>query len=147
MINNKTLFEIYLILRLFVFITIIIIGGMIITRVLLKIDLVQIIFPNYGSYVENPLMAINWFSICFLVIHEKIKPAFIEYQLIEDEIRIKTYNPHSTSWESPFVLFGYKKRIKVLKINREEYTNYNLTIGKFGIKKEIRLQKINHDGV
>jgi hypothetical protein len=147
MINNKTQFEIYLIFRLFIFITIIIISGIIITRVLLKIDLVQMIFPNYESVEENPLMLLNWFSAFFLIIDERIKPAFIEYQLNEDEIRIKTYNPHSTRWESPFVLWGYKKRIKVLKINREEYTNYNLTIGKFGIKKELRLQKINNDGV
>jgi len=147
MMNNKTLFEIYLIFRLFIFITLIIISGMIITSVVLKIDLVQMIFPNYGSVVENPLMALNWFLIFFLIIDERIKPAYIEYQLNDDEISIKTYNPHSTRWESPFVLWGYKKRIKVLKMNRDEFTNYNLILGKFGIKKELRIRKINHDGV
>ena len=147
MMNNKTLFEIYLIFRLFIFITILIISGMIITRVVLKIDLVQMIFPYYGNYIENPLMALNWLSIFFLIIDERIKPGYIEYQLMDDEISIKTYNPHSTRWESPFVLWGYKKRIKAFKINREEYTNYNLILGKFGIKKELRLQKINNDGV
>ena len=147
MINNKTLFEIYLIFRFIIFITIMIIGGLIITKVLLNIDLFQIIFPGYGSLVENPFIVFNWFSICFLIIDEKIKPAFIEFQVIDEEISIKTYNPHSNKWESPFVLFGYKKRIKELKISRAEYNDYKLIIGKFGFRKELKLQKTNNTGI
>ena len=85
--------------------------------------------------------------VFFILIDEKVKPAYIEFEIIEDEIIIKTYNPHSNRWESPFALFGYKRRIKELKMNREEYNNYWLTIGRFGLKKELKLQKINNDGV
>jgi len=146
MINNKILFEIYLFFRLFIFITIMIIGGMIITKVLLNMDLFQSIFPNYGSAFKNSLIVFNWFSISFLIIDEKIKPAFIEFHIFEDEISIKTYNPHSNRWESPFVLFAYKKRIKELKINREEYNDYTLAIGKSGFRKEIKLLKTDNTG-
>ena len=147
MISNKTIFEIYLIFRLIIFISIMIVGGMIITKVLLKIDLFQILFPDYRSLEVNPLIIINWFSICFFIIDEKIKPAFIEFNIFDNEITIKTYNPHSNRWESPFVLFAYKKRIKELKINREEYNNYILNIGKFGFRKELKLQKTDDTGI
>ena len=145
-INNKTIFEIYLIFRFIIFISIIIIGGIIITKVVFKINFLQILFLNYGSAVMNPLILINWFSMIFFIIDEKIKPAFIEFHVTDTEIYIKTYNPHSNRWESPFVLFGYKKRLKELKISRTEYNNYTLTIGKFGFKKEIKLQKANDTG-
>jgi len=147
MINNKKVFEIYLIFRLLVFTTILIFGVQVITKVLLRIDLLQVIFPNYGTLLENPLIALNLLSIGFLLIDERIKPAFIEFQIIKNKIIIETYNPHSNRWESPFILFAYKKRIKELKISNEEYIDYKLTIGKFGIKKEMKLQKIDTNSV
>jgi len=147
MINNKKVFEIYLIFRLLMFTTILIFGVQVITIIFLKIDLLQVIFPNYGILLENLLNALSWLSIGFLLIDERIKPAFIEFQIIKDEIIIETYNPHSNRWESPLILFAYKKRIKELKISNEEYIDYKLTIGKFGIKKEMKLQKISTNSI
>ena len=144
MINNKLLFEVYMIVRLLIFITFIIIAGIIVSRLFLKIDLIPSIFSNES---KNSLIILNWIMVFFILIDEKVKPAYIEFKIIEDEIIIKTYNPHSNRWESPFALFGYKRRIKELKMNREEYNNYWLTIGRFGLKKELKLQKINNDGV
>ena len=144
MINNKLLFEVYMIVRLLIFITFIIIAGIIVSRLILKIDLIPSIFSNES---KNSLIILNWIMVFFILIDEKVKPAYIEFEIIEDEIIIKTYNPHSNRWESPFALFGYKRRIKELKMNREEYNNYWLTIGRFGLKKELKLQKINNDGV
>ena len=144
MINNKLLFEVYMIVRLLIFITFIIIAGIIVSRLFLKIDLIPSIFSNES---KNSLIILNWIMVFFILIDEKVKPAYIEFEIIEDEIIIKTYNPHSNRWESPFALFGYKRRIKELKMNREEYNNYWLTIGRFGLKKELKLQKINNDGV
>ena len=145
--SNKIIFEIYMIFRFIIFITIIIIGVLIISKALLKIDFIQFIYPDYGSLELNPLIALNWLSICLIIIDEKIKPAFIEYQISDDEIIIKTYNPHSNRWESPFVLFAYKKRIHEFIISREEFNNYKLTIGKFGIHKELKLQKTDNTGI
>jgi len=147
MITNKTIFEIYLIFRFIIFITIILVGSLIISKSLLKIDLFQFIYPNYGSLEVNPLIVLNWFSICFIIIDERIRPAFIEFQVSDDEITIKTYNPHSNRWESPFVLFAYKKRIHEFIISREEFNNYKLTIGKFGFHKELKLQKTDNTGI
>ena len=147
MITNKTLFEIYLILRVIIFITLIIISGMIITTSFTKIDFFQIIFSNYRNEGKYTLMAFDWFLIFCLLIDSRIKPAFIEFRFIKDEMIIKTYNPHQNKWESPFILFGYKKRIKELRIRREEYSDYKITIGKFGFRKEVRLQKTNNKGV
>jgi len=144
MINNKLLFEVYMIVRLLIFITFIIIAGIIVSRLFLKIDLIPSIFSNES---KNSLIILNWIMVFFILIDEKVKPAYIEFKIIEDEIIIKTYNPHSNRWESPFALFGYKRRIKELKMNREEYNNYWLTIGRFGLKKELKLQKINNDVV
>jgi len=144
MINNKLLFEVYMIVRLLIFITFIIIAGIIVSRLFLKIDLIPSIFSNKS---KDSLIILNWIMVFFILIDEKVKPAYIEFKIIEDEIIIKTYNPHSNRWESPFALFGYKRRIKELKMNREEYNNYWLTIGRFGLKKELKLQKINNDGV
>ena len=144
MINNKLLFEVYMIVRLLIFITFIIIAGIIVSRLFLKIDLIPSIFSNES---KNSLIILNWIMVFFILIDEKVKPAYIEFEIIEDEIIIKTYNPHSNRWESPFALFGYKRRIKELKMNREEYNNYWLTIGRFGLKKELKLQKINNDVV
>ena len=147
MINNKKVFEIYMIFRLLMVITILIFGVEVITKTILRIDLLEVIFPNYGTFLADLLIALNFFSIGFLLIDERIKPAFIEFQIIKDKIIIETYNPHSNRWESPFILFAYKKRIKELKISNEEYIDYKLTIGKFGIKKEMKLQKINTNSV
>ena len=144
MINNKPLFEVYMTVRLLIFITFIIIAGIIVSRLFLKIDLIPSIFSNES---KNSLIILNWIMVFFILIDEKVKPAYIEFKIIEDEIIIKTYNPHSNRWESPFALFGYKRRIKELKMNREEYNNYWLTIGRFGLKKELKLQKINNDVV
>jgi len=144
MINNKPLFEVYMTVRLLIFITFIIIAGIIVSRLFLKIDLIPSIFSNKS---KDSLIILNWIMVFFILIDEKVKPAYIEFEIIEDEIIIKTYNPHSNRWESPFALFGYKRRIKELKMNREEYNNYWLTIGRFGLKKELKLQKINNDGV
>ena len=144
MINNKPLFEVYMTVRLLIFITFIIIAGIIVSRLFLKIDLIPSIFSNKS---KDSLIILNWIMVFFILIDEKVKPAYIEFKIIEDEIIIKTYNPHSNRWESPFALFGYKRRIKELKMNREEYNNYWLTIGRFGLKKELKLQKINNDGV
>ena len=147
MINNKALFEIYLILRAIIFCSVIILTGMIITSFFITIDFFQVLFPNYRDEGKSTLIIFNWVLICLLIIDERIRPAFIEFQLTADEIIIKTYNPHLNRWESPFILFGYKKRIKELKIGKEEYSNYKLTIGKFGLRKELRLQKMNNNGV
>ena len=37
--------------------------------------------------------------------------------------------------------------MKQLRISREEYNDYTLTIGKFGFRKELKLQKTNNTGV
>jgi len=144
MINNKLLFEVYMTVRLLIFITFIIIAGIIVSRLILKIDLIPSVFSNES---KDSLIIFNWIMVFFILIDEKVKPAYIEFEIIEDEIIIKTYNPHSNKWESPFALFGYKRKIKELKMSREEYNNYWLTIGRFGLKKELKLQKINNDGV
>ena len=144
MINNKPLFEVYMTVRLLIFITFIIIAGIIVSRLILKIDLIPSVFSNES---KDSLIIFNWIMVFFILIDEKVKPAYIEFEIIEDEIIIKTYNPHSNKWESPFALFGYKRKIKELKMSREEYNNYWLTIGRFGLKKELKLQKINNDGV
>jgi len=144
MINNKLLFEVYMTVRLLIFITFIIIAGIIVSRLFLKIDLIPSVFSNES---KDSLIIFNWIMVFFILIDEKVKPAYIQFEIIEDEIIIKTYNPHSNKWESPFALFGYKRKIKELKMSREEYNNYWLTIGRFGLKKELKLQKINNDGV
>lgn len=147
MISNKKLFETYLIIRMIIFISIIIIGGMVISKILFKIDFYQDLLPNNKSLVESPLMILNLLLLCFIIIDEKVKPAFVEYQLVEDEIIIKTYNPHSNRWESPFILFGYTKKIKELKVSREDYKDYSLIIGKLGFRKELKLQRIDNNGI
>ena len=147
MINNKTVFEIYLILRLLIMITLVVLSGIVLTSTFIKIEFIQHLIPNYDNKGKDILLIFNWVLICFILLDERIKPAFIEFHFIEDEIKIKTYNPHSNRWESPFILFGYKKRIKELKINREDYTDYHLTVGKFGFRKELSLQKTNNNGV
>jgi len=147
MINNKTLFETYLILRAIIISTVMILVVMIIMSSFTKIDFFQVLFSNYRDDGKYTLITFSWILIYFIIIDERIRPAFIEFQLTADEIIIKTYNPHLNRWESPFILFGYKKRIKELKIGKEEYSNYKLTIGKFGLRKELRLQKINNNGV
>jgi hypothetical protein len=146
MINNKTVFEFYLILRLIIMITLVVLSVIVLTSTFIKIDFFQHLFPNDDNKEKDTLMIFSWVLICFILIDERIKPAFIEFHFIEDGINIKTYNPHSNRWESPFVLFGYKKRIKELKITREDYTDYHLTIGKFGFRKELSLQKTNSQG-
>jgi len=148
MINNKTLFEIYLILRAIIFCSVIILTGMIITSFFIKIDFFQVLFSNYSDDGKSTLIIFNWVLICLLIIDERIiKLAFFEFQLTANEIIIKTYNPHLNRWESPFILFGYKKGITELKISKEEYSNYKLTIGKLGLRKELRFQKMNNNGV
>jgi len=144
MINNRKTFEIYLILRLIILITIITMTGIIITTLLLKINLYQTVTSYIGSYT---LLIVTWTACLLLLIDGKIKPAFIDLQVIEDKIMIRTYNPQFKKWESPFVLLGYKKRIKELLVSREEYNDYKLQFGKFGLKKELKLQKINSSGV
>jgi hypothetical protein len=144
MINNKTLFEIYLSLRTIFFIVLAIFIVIIITTKLLQIEFFSFRFSVY-DYVQ--MNAMNGFIICFLWISEKIKPAFIEFHLTGNEIIIKTYNPHLNRWESPFILFRYKKRIREIKIRRDEYIDYKLTIGKFGLQKELKLQKLYNNGV
>ena len=147
MINNKVLFEIYLILRAIIFCSVIILTGMIIMSSFTKIDFFQVLFPNYRDEGKYTLIIFNWVLICLLIIAERIKPAFFEFQITANEIIVRVYNPHLYKWESPFILFGYKKRIKELKIGKEEYRNYKLSIGKLGLRKELRLQKINNNGV
>jgi len=147
MISNKTLFEVYLILRFVVFITLLIVWGMIITMSFTKMDFFQIIFFNNRNDCKDALLMFNWFLICLVMIDERIKPGFIEFYCTEDLIIIKIYNPHLNKWESPFVLFGYKQRTRELKISREEYNDYKLITGKFIFRKELRLQKTNNNGV
>jgi hypothetical protein len=147
MINNKTVFEFYLISRLIIMITLVVLTGIVLTSTFIKIDFIQHLIPNYVNRGKDTLIIFSWVLIFFILIDERIKPAFIELHFIEDEIKIKTYNPHSNRWESPFILFGYKKRIKELKIIREDYTDYHVTIGKFGFRKELSLQKTNNNGV
>jgi len=147
MINNKTLFEIYLILRAIIISTVIILVVMIIMSFFTTIDFFQVLLSNYRDDGKYTLITFSWILIYFIIIDERIRPAFIEFQLTADEIIIKTYNPHLNRWESPFILFGYKKRITELKISKEEYYDYKLTIGKFGLRKELRLQKMNNNGV
>jgi len=144
MINNKKTFEIYLILRLIIFIILLITTVIIATTLLLKINLYQTIASNFGS---NTLLSLTLSSSILMMIDGRIKPAFIDIQIIGDMILIRTYNPHVKKWESPFGLLGYKKKIKELLISREEYNDYKLQFGGFGLKKELKLHKINNSGV
>jgi hypothetical protein len=144
MINNKRTFEIYLILRFIIWIPFLIIAGIIITALLFKLTPLQIPVSDFGRHT---LLILSWISCLLMIIDGRIKPAFVELQVIEDNIIMRTYNPHLKKWEFPFVLSGYKKRIKELKISREEYNDYKLQFSEFGLKKELRLQKINNNGV
>ena len=146
-ISNKTLFEIYLIFRMIIIIDIIVIGAIVITNVLLRIDFLQAIFSNYRNGGKLTLLEFSMFFLLLIQIDEIIKPAFVELNIIKEEIIISTYNPHLNKWESPFILFGYKNRINKLNVRRDEYIDYKLTITKFGLRKELRLQKINNNEV
>ena len=106
MINNKTLFEIYLILRLIIFSTLIITGVILITASVLNIAVFQSLYSNVG---KDALTSLVWFSVCCIVIDERIKPAYIEFHFLIDEIRIKSYHPHSNRWESPYVSWVQKE--------------------------------------
>ena len=144
MINNKSAFEFYLILRLVIFLLPTIFLGLILSARVGWIDIFQLLFHGFryvGIYFFLALVFL------FSLIGELIRPTFVEFDFKSDEIIVKTYSPDLYRKSATFALFGYKKRISEFKISREEYNDYKLTIRKFGMYKELKLQKANDNGV
>lgn len=125
-------------------ITLIIVTGILCTTLLLKMDIYHPITSYIGSYT---LLIITWTFCLLMWIDGKIKPAFIDIQIKEEKIMIRTFSPHFKKWESPFVLTGYNKRMKELVISREEYTDYTLQLKYLGLRKELKFQKTDSNGV
>ena len=144
MINNKTAFEICLIIRFVIFLVPAIFVGLIFAARIGGIDLFQLVIHDFIYFALCLFLAL---AFIFSITSEIIKPTFVEFDFASDEIVVKTYRPDLYKKSAPFALFGYKKRIIEFKISKEEYNDYKLTIGKLGIYKELKLQKTNNDGV
>ena len=144
MINNRSVFEFYLITRFIISLFPIIFIGLIILAKAGGINIFQLEFSDYRSYGIYLFLALVFL---FSIICELIRPTFVEFDFKSDEIIVKTYSPDLYRKSATFALFGYKKRIREFKISREEYNDYKLTIRKFGMYKELKLQKANDNGV
>ena len=138
-IDNKTGFGIYAIANLIItlamplFVIFVIIGAK----------------TQYWS-ISTHLMPFFGFLI-FIILwgqFEKIvKPAYIETTITEKEIIIKTFSPNIKNWLSFVRLPGYRKHLKELRLNRQEYNDYRLKIDRFGLRKILVLQKIDLTGI
>jgi len=142
MINNKTEFRIY---QLFKISFILVLLIFILTITVTKLIGIQTI--NLPKDIFYSLFALNFFMTILMFIIEKLQPTYIEFYAQNNEIIIKTYKPNPRSLKSFLDLFGYKKNMKEYRVNRDEFTNYKLSVGRFGLRKELKLQKTNNNKV
>ena len=142
-IDNKKFFQIYVIMNLVFSITgfsilIFYIHG-VITHDLNSIK--HFIFPILGFLVI--LFVFKQFELI-------IKPSYIETNINEREIIVRTLSPNfRNGLRFIFMLkfVRYKRYLNELKLSQHEYNDYKLLIDKFGLRKRLILQKIQRDGI
>ena len=142
MINNKIEYRIYQLLKMSYIIVLVIFISL---MTIVKLTGIQTL--NLHQDVFYSLFALNFFITIILFFIERLQPSYIEFNALNNEIIIKTYKPNPRSLKSFLDLFGYKKNMKEYRVNRDEFTNYKLTISQFGFRKELKLQKTNNNNV
>ena len=138
-IDNKKVFQIYIIMNLIFFI----IGFLIAIfsiRGLITHDwrIINTLKPYFG------FIAI---FILYGFIEFIMRPSYIETIISEKEIIIKTFSPNIRNGIRFILMLRYKKYIKELKLSKQEYNDYKLKIDKWGLRKLLILQKINKSGI
>ena len=73
-----------------------------------------------------------------------IRPAYIEFQISQNEIRFKSFNPNRNNKFRIFLMVAYKKYLIEQTINQQSYNNYILIIDRFGFRRNLILQKLEH---
>lgn len=149
MINNKNSFFIYSIVRLILYV---IVGLMF---VLINIPLIyntkwnlfHILVSKYGFVSLFVLIGFFIVFVIFALYEYVIRPSYVEMKIDEREIVIRIFSSNIKNWISILLIFRYKRYLKELKINKQEYNNYKLQIDKLGFRKLLILQKINKDGL
>lgn len=142
MINNKTEIRIYQLFKIsFILVLLIFILSMTITKTIGN----QYIIISKDLFYS--LFALNFIMSILMLIIEKLQPTYIEFHSQNNEIIIKTYEPNPRSLKSFLNFLGYRKNMKEYRVNRDEFTNYKLTVGRFGFRKELKLQRTNNNKV
>ena len=73
-----------------------------------------------------------------------IQPAYIEFQILQSEIRFKSFNPNRKNKSRIFSMLFYEKYLIEQTINQQFYNNYILKIDRFGLRRNLILQKIEN---
>jgi hypothetical protein len=138
-IDNKRGFNVYMSVKILIILIAITIAIIVFVSAINKDwNVIYVLFRPFIAFI--PLFLV------FRLIDSALKPAYIETIINEKEIIIKTYNPNSHALRFIEVL-KYKKYLKELRVNSQEYNDYKLEIGKFGLQKTLVFQKITKNGI
>lgn len=138
-IDNKTVFQIYIVVNLIVSIMGFSIGILSIRGVITQ-------DWSFIDIIKSYLGLITIF-ILFGLLEVAIKPSYIETTINEREIIIRTFKPNIQNGLRFILMLGYQKHLKELRLSQQEYNDYKLFIDRFGLRKILMLQKINKSGV
>lgn len=138
-IDNKKGFQIYVIINL-IFSIFGFSIGILSFRGIMPQDwvFINVLKPYFGFLVVFIVLGIFEFAI---------KPSYIEIVINEREIILRSFNPNIHNILRFILVFRYKKRLKELKLSKQEYNDYKLLIDRFGLRKRLILQKINKGGI
>jgi len=140
-ISNKSEFQIYIGIKIILFLL----------EILIAIMAISGLF-THNLIIINTFLGIIAILIILGLFESVIKPSYFETLINEKEIIIKTFSPKLRNGllknGSRFILlFGYRKHLKEIKLSQHEYNDYKLLIDKFGFRKILILQKINKNGI
>jgi hypothetical protein len=141
MIENKKEFQIYIIANF----------------IQLVLGFMFVIFSILGLMSHDwifikTILAFIALSIILGLLNWAMKPSYIETIINEKEIIIRTFNPDFRDGffrnGSVYIkMLNYKKHLKELRLSKQEYNNYKLSIDKLGFHKLLILQKVNKKGI
>ena len=149
MMNNKKAFQIYIIINLLSYIFLGFLISVVYVPRLLNSDwsFLNLIIPNFGFTILYILAGIMLIFIFIQFIVFLIRPAYIETIISEKELIIRTFKPNKGIGRSIFRMLRYRKYMKEIKLNKQEYNDYKLKIDTWGFRKILILQKINKSGI
>jgi hypothetical protein len=140
-INNRTEFQIYIVINLIVFVL-----GFLIA-----------IVSIHGLVSHNWIIIYSFLGLFLIIMawglfESIINPSYFETIINEREIIIKTFTPSLRNGLMRngvrfLLLFKFRKYLKEIKLSQREYNDYKLIIDKLGFRKILILQKINKNGI
>lgn len=142
MISNKTEFRMFQYLKLLFLIILVVLFSLLTIKKLMGLETLHL-----SSDFLAGILILNFIISMAILIIERLKPTYIEFYVLNDEIIINTHISNPRSFKAIIDLFNYKNNMIEYRISRDEFTNYKLSIGKLGLRKELKLQKTNNNNV